>query len=126
MATALAALLGKVEYIERGVAVQEWSATISGVGNPLHAPHLPEKTVHIGAPTTLAGTSRIIIEGSNGTAASTATWLPLTTPTDGLLDFTSVTAGGQLKVIRENPRMIRPHFHTVTTGETLTVRIVAR
>jgi len=128
MATALAGSIArtKVEYITRGVAVQEWGATVSGVGLPMHAAHLPEKTVHISPPSTLAGTSRIIIEGSNGSAASTATWVPLTTPTDGLLDFTAVTTGGQMKVIRENPRMIRPHFETVTTGETLVVRIIAR
>ena len=128
MATALAGAIArtKVEYITRGVAVQEWGATVSGVGPPFHGAHLPEKTVHVSPPTTLGGTSRVIIEGTNGSAPSTATWVPLTTPTDGLLDFTAVTAGGQINVIRENPRMIRPHFHTVTAGETLTVHLIAR
>jgi uncharacterized protein YxjI len=87
------------------------------------AANLPDKTVQLQGPT--GGTSRIIIEGTNGAAASTATWVTLTTPTDGSLDFTDVT-GGTLKVIRENPLMIRPRFETVTSGKSLTVQIVAR
>jgi hypothetical protein len=122
MATAITALLAKVESPVRGVYIQEWTATVSGRGNPLHAAYLPDKTVQMQGPT--GGTSQIIIEGTNGSVVSTATWITLTTPTDGDLSFTNVT-GGTMKVIRENPLMIRPHF-SVVTGGTMTVRIVAR
>ena len=123
MATAIASLLADTVAISRGVYLTEWSATASGVGNPLSAPDFPDKTVQLQGPT--GGTSRIILEGTNGALASTATWIVLTTPTDGDIDFTNVT-GGVLKIIRENPRMIRPRFETVTSGKTLIVRIVSR
>lgn len=123
MPTAIAALQTAGLYISKGVHSMSWSATVSGVGTPLDAAALPEKTVQMQGPT--GGTSRIIIEGTNGDTAGTATWVTLSTPTDGLLDFTNVT-GGILKVIRESPRMIRPRFETVTTGKTLTVLIVSR
>ena len=122
MATAVAALLGSGSYIQKGVYTHTWNATVSGRGNPLSAVHLADKTIQIQGPT--GGTSRIIIEGTNGDDASTATWITLTTPTDGALDFTNVT-GGQLKGILQNPRLIRPHFETVTTGKTLSVILIA-
>lgn len=125
MATAVAALLAEVKSLTKGVYFQEWTATVSGVGNPLHAAHLPDKTVYIGAVTTGSGTSRVYVEGTNGAAASTATWATLTTPTDGLIDFTGVSTPS-IKIIRENPRMIRPVFLTVTTGETMSVGIICR
>jgi hypothetical protein len=126
--TAIAPLLGTVEYIYKGVAEMKWGATISGVGNSFDAPHLPEKTVHIKAPTTAGGTTRVIIEGTNATTVTgaDAVFQTLTSPTDGLLDFTTIAAAGILRVIRENPRFIRPRFETVTAGENLQVRIVAR
>lgn len=123
MPTAIAALLGSGDYIIQGVHKMEWSATISGVGNPLQAAHLPDKTVQLLGPT--GGSSQIIIEGTNGDAPSTAIWTILTTPTDGDLDFTNVT-GGIIKAIRENPRMIRPRFPAVTAGTILNVIIISR
>jgi hypothetical protein len=126
--TAIAALLGSVSYIQKGVAQMTWGATISGVGNSFDAPHLPEKTLHIRPPTTAGGTSRIIIEGTNSTTITGAdeVFTTLTSPTDGQLDFTSIPAAGIIRAIRENARFIRPRFETVTTGETLQVQIVAR
>ena len=123
MATAIAALQAASVAVARGVYAQRWTATISGVGNPMVAANLPDKTVQIQGPT--GGTSRIIIEGTNGAVVSTATWVTLSTPTDGALDFTDVT-GGTLQVIRENPLMIRPRFDTVTAGKTLTAQVLAR
>ena len=123
MATAPAALITNGKYISKGVYSMGWSATVAGVGNPMYAAALPDKTFQLQGPT--GGTSNIVIEGTNGSTVSTATWITLTTPTDGLIDFTNVT-GSILKVIRENPRMIRPNFVTVTTGKTLTCTIIAR
>ena len=123
MATAIAALFAPCVAIARGVYAQRWTATVSGVGNPMKAAHLPDKTVQLQGPT--GGTSNIIIEGTNGSVVSTATWITLTTPTDGDLNFTNVT-GGIMKVIRENHFMIRPKFLTVTAGKALTVQIIGR
>ncbi len=128
MATALATMLAECTAIAKGVYRQKWSAGVvasGNVGNPMVAPNLPDKTVYIEGPSTAAGTTRIIIEGTNGAVVSTATWTTLTTPTDGALDFSGVTAA-RIKVIRENPRMIRPRFPVVTAGETVSVEIIAR
>jgi|6_EtaG_2_1085325.scaffolds.fasta_scaffold03487_7 hypothetical protein len=122
--TAIAALLGSCSYVQRGVLKMEWTATVSGVGNFLDAPHLPDKTVHIKAPSTISGTSRIIIEGTNG-APSDGPWTTLTTPTDGLLDYVGIVTS-MMKVIRENPLYIRPRYETVTAGESLNVVIISR
>lgn len=123
MATAVAALLGSGNYIARGVYQHTWSATISGRGNPLSAANLPDKTVQIQGPT--GGTSQVILEGTNGAAASTATWITMRSVTDGAIDITNAT-GGLFFQLRGNPRMIRPHFATVTTAKTLSVIIVAK
>jgi hypothetical protein len=126
--TAIAALLGTVEYVQKGVAQMTWGATISGVGNSFDAPHLPEKTLFISPPTSAGGTSRVIIEGSNVSTVTGAinVFTTLTSPTDGQLDFSAIPAAGIIRVIRENPRVIRPRFETVTAGEDLQVMIVAR
>jgi hypothetical protein len=125
MTTAISALLGSGNYIARGVYQHTWSATISGRGNPLSAANLPDKTVQITGPT--GGTSRVILEGSNGapSTADTATWITMRSVTDGAIDTTNAT-GGLFFQFRGNPRMIRPHFDTVTTGKTLSVIIVAK
>jgi hypothetical protein len=123
MPTAVAALLGSGNYIARGVYQHTWNATVSGRGNPLSAANLPDKTVQFQGPT--GGTSRVILEGTNGGVASTATWITMKSVTDGSMDMTNVT-GGTFFQIRGNPRMIRPHFETVTTGLTCSVIIVAR
>ena len=124
MATAIAALQSAGKYIARGIYQMEWTAAVSGVGTPLDAFQYPDKTVQIQGPTS-GGSSRIIIEGTNGGVVSTATWITLTTPTDGDLDFTNVT-GGVMRAIRENPRMIRPRFESVTAARSLNVRIIAK
>ena len=87
------------------------------------APHLPDKNIQLQGPT--GGTSRIIMEGTNGSVASTATWITLRSVTDGAIDSTNVT-GGLFFQPRGNPRMIRPHFETVTAGKTLSVIVIAK
>lgn len=79
--------------LSKGVYRMEWSsdAGVTGVGNPLVGAHLPDKTVAFYGPT--GGTSQVILEGTNGSVPSTATWVTLTTPTDGDLSFTNVTGG---------------------------------
>lgn len=120
---------GTVVARARGVYVMTWSlpsgAFASGdVGNPFDAPHLPDKTVQVvGMATT--ETSRVVIEGTNGTA-SAGTYVTLTDPNDVALSFPN-TATGQLKAILENPRFIRPRIDTATTDhDTVTVIITAQ
>jgi hypothetical protein len=123
MVTAIAALLGSGLYISKGVFQQTWNATISGRGNPMSAAQFPDKQIQIQGPT--GGTSRVIIEGTNGSVPSTATWITMQTVTDGALDFTNVT-GGLMFQPRGNPLLIRPFFQVVTTGLTASVIIVAK
>ena len=113
------------EALSRGVYRMDWSSDsgVTGVGNPFVGAHLPDKTVALYGPT--GGTSQIIIEGTNGSVVSTATWVTLSTPSLGDLDFTNVT-GGKMLIVRENPFMIRPRFAVVTTGKVLNAVIVAR
>ena len=128
MPTAIVALLGSGSFIAKGVHQQTWNATVSGRGNPLSAANMPDKTVTIGGATTAAGTSKVIIEGTNEPYATTPTalWQTLTSPTDGDLDFTALATTIVVRAIRESPRFIRPHFDTVTTGSTLQVIIISR
>lgn len=128
MTTAVAALLGSGDYISRGVHQQTWSATISGRGNPISNASLPDKTVSIAGATTAAGTSRVIIEGTNEAwpTTPTAVWQTLTSPTDGNMNFTTLATTMIVRAIRENPRFIRPNFDTVTGGSTLQVIIISR
>jgi hypothetical protein len=123
MPTAISALYGVGSYIHGGVYEQTWNATVSGRGHPMAAPHLPDKNIQLQGPT--GGTSRIIMEGTNGSVASTATWITLRSVTDGAIDSTNVT-GGLFFQPRGNPRMIRPHFETVTAGKTLSVIVIAK
>jgi len=123
MATAIAALLAKTEAIAKGLYHINWSATVSGVGNPFVGPHLDWSTVQIQGPT--GGTSQVDIEGTNGQAVSTATWITLESVSGESLSFTNVT-GGRMLSIREIPFMVRPNFSTVTAGKTLSVTMVVR
>jgi hypothetical protein len=127
MPTAVAALLGSGNYIAKGVYQHTWTATVSGRGNPLSAANLPDKTFTLNGATTAAGTSRVILEGTNDASpGATTVWMPLTSPTDGDMDFTTLPTTAVMRSIRENPRYIRPHFHTVTTNSTLNLIIIAR
>ena len=128
MTTAIAALIGYGKYVSKGVHEQVWNANVSGRGNYLDAAALPDKTVHILGPSTGGGSSRIILEGTNESYPTTPTarWTTLTSPTDGDFDFTAMVTVGIIRALRENPRYIRPHFETVTTGETLGVIIISR
>lgn len=123
MATAIASLYGVGSYIHGGVYQQTWTATVSGVGHPMGAPHLPDKTIQMQG--TTGGTSRIIMEGTNGSVASTATWITLRSVTDGAIDSTNVT-GGLFFQTRGIHRMIRPNFDIVTAGKTLSVIVIAK
>ena len=123
MATAIAALLTKCEAISKGVYAMNWSAAVSGVGNPFVGPHLDWSTVQVQGPT--GGTSQVIIEGTNGQTVSTATWITLESVSGESLAFTNVT-GGRMFSIREIPFMVRPRFETVTTSKTLTVKMIVR
>lgn len=129
---ATANVLGSTKAIARGVyqTVWDWTATATGSSNPMSAHRFPDKTVQVFHPT--GGTSRIVIEGSNVTAAlngadvgSASDWTVLTTPTDGLLQVAgALINSGDIKVIRENPRWIRGRASTVT-GD-IKVVIIAR
>tara|TARA_Y100000310_G_scaffold258188_1_gene266510 strand:+ start:2666 stop:3046 length:381 start_codon:yes stop_codon:yes gene_type:complete len=116
------------KYIMKGVHEMIWTTSgAAGAGTPLDAPNLPDKTMYINGPSTGGGTSQIIIEGTNITGApSVVPWITLTSPTDGLLDFTAMVTTAIMRVIRENPLRIRPRFAVVTTGETLSVVIISR
>ncbi len=128
MVTAVLALVGTGSYVSKTVHEQSWTATVSGRGNFLDAANLPDKTVQIGGPSTAAGTSRIIIEGTNESwpTTPTARWSTLTSPTDGVFDFTAMATTAIIRTLRENPRYIRPFFQVVTAGETLRVTIISR
>ena len=123
MATAIAALISKVEAVAKGVYSQEWSATVSGVGNPLHAAYVDWVTLQLHGPT--GGASKIIVEGTNGQTVSTATWTTLDSASGAAIDYANVT-GGLVLSLRDLPLMVRPNFDTVTAGKTLTVKMIAR
>ena len=123
MATAVAALLTKVEAIAKGVYSMEWTATVSGVGNPFIGPALDWTTVQVQGPT--GGTSSISIEGTNGSVVSTATWITMESVSGETLSWTDVT-GGKILSLREIPLMVRPNFATVTTAASMSVKLVAR
>lgn len=102
----------------------DWTATVSGPGNPFIGPYMEDMTFALYGPT--GGTSQIILEGTNGSVVSTATWVTLLESVSGAaLDYTNVT-GGVMVSPRARPRMIRPRFAVVTSGKTLNVNMVAR
>ena len=116
MATAV--VIAKTVWNSPGVAVMSWSATVSGFGNPLNAPHLTDKTVEVRGPT--GGTSRVIWEGSN----DAPTGIFYTIQSIQGVDLNYATEG--LDLVAQNPLYIRPRFDTVTAGKTLVATIVAR
>lgn len=120
---ATAAVIGSGVWLAKGVHqhVWNWSTTATGAGNPINNPMLPDKTVQIWYPTSGATPiSHIVIEGSNATGLPAAElgateWFTLTSPTDGDLDTPNALNGsGALKIIRENPRWIRPRVSSIT------------
>ncbi len=129
---ATADVIGATKALARGVyqTVWSWTSTATGASNPMSCHAYPDKTVQAFHPT--GGTSRIVIEGSNVTAAlngadigSASDWTVLTTPTDGLLQVAGAFVNsGDIKVIRENPRWIRGRASTVTGN--IKVIIIAR
>ena len=90
----------------KGIYKSLWETLTNGdTGTELTAPNHPDKTVQVGGTFGAGGT--VIIQGSNDGGA---TWATLTDPQDNVLSF---TAAG-MKVIMENPGMIRPN---VTGGD---------
>lgn len=123
------AYLAAGKFVSKNVYEMRWvnTAGTTGAGHPLDAPNLPDKTLFIQGPTTGAGTSRVVIEGTSVTGApSVVPWTTLTSPTDGQLDFTALPTTAIVRVIRENPLRIRPRYHTVTGGAIIPVVIVCR
>ncbi len=124
MATAVAALLAKCVAQSKGIYTMDWTATVSGVGNPFVGPAADWMTVQIQGPT--GGTSQIDIEGTNGQTVSTATWVIMESVSGESLSFTNVT-GGRMISVREVPFMVRPNFGTVTnTSGVMAVKMVVR
>jgi hypothetical protein len=123
MATAAATSLAQTVAIARGVYIMDWNGTVAGVGNPFTGPAFLDVSFQVQGPT--GGTSNVVIEGTFGAVASTATWVILESVSGGAMNYTNVT-GGIIQKVRSVPRMIRPNFVTVTTGKTLSVRMIAK
>ena len=108
----------KIEFLARGVVLCTWDAfTVSGdKGGNLDAMQYPDKDVQVvGLP---AGTTKIVIEGSN----DDANWSTLNDPQGNALEFTA----DKHEQILENPRYIRPRLDTATGATSPQILIVSR
>ncbi len=124
MATAV--VMAEHKMIAKGVMAitWKWTATVTGFGSTLNAPNLPDKTVQVLGPT--GGTTSIRIMGSNATTP-TGSYSLLQDDQNTALSFTNASGEGEIEVVMQNPRWIRPYASTVTGGDSLPeVRMVCR
>ena len=111
---------GEVTWIARGVVRATWTGfNATGVGTPLDAPTLPDKTVQVFG-TFVSGGGTIIIEGEN--TATGANWVTLNDPQGDALSFTT----GTVAAILENPARIRPRMSAQASTTDLSVVIIAQ
>jgi hypothetical protein len=99
--------------------MRTWDLT-SGVtvGRAYSAPHLPDKTVHM---TGVFGCT-VVIQGSNSSAASTASWVGLN-DSRGEGNAISMTAPNAVTIL-ENTKWIRPVVTIATGAATTAVRVM--
>lgn len=92
-----------------------WDALTTGgdVGEPILSPHFSDKTVQV---TGAFGGGQIVIEGSNDGVS----FFPLTDPLGNQLTFSS----SGLKLITENPELIRPRLPS-GSGASVVVKLAA-
>ena len=106
-----------MKALSRGVYIAEWTLTASVIGVEMNAPDYVDKTYEVhGLATT--NTSHVVIEGSNDAPSGI---FQTAHDIDGtLLSFASNSLGA----IKENMLYLRPRASTVTTGASITVRMV--